>query len=747
MDVKLLVSQMTLEEKAGLCSGKDFWRSKPVERLGIPSVMMTDGPHGLRKQGEGGDHLGLQFSVAATCFPAACATACSFDEAMLFELGTALGEECLAEGVSIILGPGLNIKRSPLCGRNFEYFSEDPYLSGKLAAAHVRGVQSKDVAACPKHFAANNQENRRFSQDSIVDERTLREIYLSGFEMVVKQSAPWTIMSSYNRLNGEYVGRDRRMLTQILREEWGFDGFVVSDWGGANGRVACLKAGLELEMPFSGGFTDAQIVEAVNAGELDADVLDCACERLLKVFLKTRKDQAQAPANKLDDHDALATEIAARSAVLLQNDGVLPLSPGDKVCFVGEFFEKPRYQGGGSSHIHAYKVTSAREALPDAPYAKGFAAEGDVRNEALEQEAFALAEGYDVCVVFAGLPEQYESEGFDRESMDMPANQVLVIEKLVAMGKKVVVVLHHGAPVAMDWAEGTAAILDMYLGGQACGRAAAQLLYGESNPSGKLAETIPLKLSDTPTYPWYNKDGNSAPYREGIFVGYRHYDVREMAVRYPFGHGLSYTCFEYSELTLDRERTDGELTVSVKVTNTGSVAGAEIVQLYVAAPKTELSRAVQELKGFGRVELAPGETKVVEMKLCRRAFAYYNEVAADWFVEPGEYEIRVGQSSRKIELRAKVAVESKDALPLDVTPDTMLGELMRYPQVAAMFQQMMSKSPLGAAMPKAGESDETGLGNMFQQMIKYMPLRSLVMMGVSPQQLQGIIMQIRSVVG
>ena len=743
MNCKELVAKMTLEEKAGLCSGKDFWQTKAIERLGIPSVMLTDGPHGLRKQAIVSDHLGLQQSVPATCFPAACATGSSYDEALLEEMGQALGDECEAESISALLGPGLNIKRSPLCGRNFEYFSEDPYLSGKMAAAHVRGVQSKNVAACPKHFAVNNQENRRFSQNSIVDERTLREIYLAGFEAVVKESNPWTMMSSYNRVNGEYASRNHRLLTEILRDEWGFDGFVVSDWSATNDRVRCLAAGMELEMPNSGGFTDKEIIAAVSAGTLDEAVLDLACERLLGVILKTRKDEVPAPANKLDAHDDLAAHIAAESAVLLENDGTLPLCDGADVCFVGEFFEKPRIQGGGSSHINAYKITSAREMLPDAPYAKGFMAEAEVCDETLEGEAIALAKAHAVCVVFAGLPDLFESEGYDRSHMELPANQNQLIGKLIDAGVKVVVVLHHGSPVGMPWAKEVSAVLDMYLGGQACGRAAVELLFGKRNPCGKLAETFPLKLSDTPCYPWYNKDADDVSYHEGIFVGYRYYDIKQMDVRYAFGYGLSYTSFEYADLTLDREQTDGELRVSVRVSNVGNVAGKEIVQLYVAAPRTGISRAEKELKGFAKVQLAPGESKVVEIVLDRRAFAYYNVAAKDFFVEAGEYQILIGKSSREIVLCAGVRVESADKLPLEVSRDTLLGDLMKYPQVAMMFQAMMSQSPLGAV----AQDKESGLATMFQRMIRYMPLRALSTMGVSPEQLQGIIAQIKGMIG
>ena len=742
MDIKQLVAQLTLEEKAGLCSGLDFWHTKPVDRLGIPSIMMTDGPHGLRKQNEQSDHLGIRKSVPATCFPAACATACSFDVDLIESLGRALGEECNAEGISLLLGPGLNIKRSPLCGRNFEYFSEDPLLSGAMATAHVKGVQSKNVAACPKHFAANNQENRRFSQDSSVDERTLREIYMSAFETVTKEAKPWTFMCAYNSVNGEFAARNHRLLTDILRDEWGFDGFVVSDWGATNDRVRCLAAGMDLEMPASGCHTDKQIVAAVNDGKLDMAILDTACERLLEVTLRTRADQAERPQNLLDAHDDLAARIAAESAVLLKNDGMLPLQTDLKVCFIGEFFECPRIQGGGSSHVNAHKITTARELLPDAPYAKGFSIDTDAPDDALEQAAIDMAKQYGACIVFAGLPDAYESEGYDREHIELPENQNRLIGKLCELGAKVAIVLHNGSPIALPFADKANAILEMYLGGQSCGRAAVELLYGQRNPCGKLAETFPLKLTDTPCHPWYNREGDDVIYHEGIFVGYRHYDARALDVRYPFGHGLSYTRFEYSDLNLSAGKAPGEMVVSFNIKNTGARPGKEIAQLYISAPKGSMPRAEKELKGFKKVSLNPGESTTVEITVDRRAFSYYQVKANAWFVEPGDYQILIGKSSRDIVLQGHAAIESTDKLKLDVSADSLLGDLMQHPQVAAMMMAMLKQSPLGAA----SQDTESGLGTMFQKMFQYIPLRSISMVGMSPEQLQGLVMKIKSIV-
>ena len=609
-DVKAIIKEMTLEEKAGMCSGKDFWHLKGVERLGIPEVMVSDGPHGLRKQAAEADHLGLNESIQAVCFPTACATACSFDRDLLEKMGERIGDECQAEDVSVILGPAVNIKRSPLCGRNFEYFSEDPYLASQMAASHIKGVQSKNVGTSIKHFAANNQEHRRMSCSSEVDERTLREIYLAAFETAVKEGKPDTVMCSYNRINGEFASENHWLLTEVLRDEWGFEGYVMSDWGAVNDRVKGLKAGLELEMPGSGGHTDKEIAEAVKKGELDEAVLDRAVERILNIVFKFADNRQEGKFDKEEDHK-LAAKIEAESMVLLKNEDILPLSAqGKKIAFIGKFAEAPRFQGGGSSHIHSFKTTSALEAVKDVAqvtYAQGYDVKEDVVDQAMLDQAVQTAKEADAAVIFAGLPDAFESEGYDRSHMRMPQCQNTLISEIAKVQENVVVVLHNGSPVEMPWADQVKGILEAYLGGQAVGQAEVDVLFGKVNPSGKLAETIPFKLSDNPSYLNFPGDGQIVEYKEGVFVGYRYYDAKEMPVRYPFGHGLSYTTFAYSDLQLsaDRIKDTDTLKVTLKVKNTGDRAGKEIVQLYVADKTGSAGRPVKELKNFVKVELQP----------------------------------------------------------------------------------------------------------------------------------------------
>ena len=643
-DVKAIIREMTLEEKAGMCSGKDFWHLKGVERLGIPEVMVSDGPHGLRKQAEEADHLGLNESIKAVCFPTACATACSFDRDLLEEMGERIGDECQAEDLSVILGPAVNIKRSPLCGRNFEYFSEDPYLASQMAAAHIKGVQSKNVGTSIKHFAANNQEHRRMSCSSEIDERTLREIYLAAFEIAIKEAKPDTVMCSYNRINGEFASENHWLLTEVLRDQWGFEGYVMSDWGAVNDRVKGLKAGLELEMPGSGGNTDKEIVEAVKSGELEEAVLDRAVERILNIVFKFTDNRQEGKFDLEEDHK-LAAKIAGESMVLLKNEGVLPLpAQGKKIAFIGKFAETPRFQGGGSSHINSFKITSALEAVKEVAevtYAQGYDVKEDVIDQAMLDQAVETAKEADVAVIFAGLPDAFESEGYDRTHMRMPDCQNTLISEIAKVQENVVVVLHNGSPVEMPWADQVKGILEAYLCGQAVGQAEVDILFGKVNPSGKLAETIPYKLSDNPSYLNFPGDGQKVEYKEGVFVGYRYYDTKEMPVRYPFGYGLSYTTFEYSDLQLssDKIKDTDKLKVTLKVKNTGNRAGKEIVQLYVADKTGAASRPVKELKNFVKVELQPQEEKTVEMELDKRSFAWYNTDIHDWYAASGEYEI------------------------------------------------------------------------------------------------------------
>ena len=737
MDIKAIVSQMTLEEKAGLCSGLDFWHTKPVERLGVPAVMVSDGPHGLRKQDLQADHLGMNESIKAVCMPAACATAASFDRELIGQMGRAIGSSCQHEELSVVLGPAVNIKRSPLCGRNFEYFSEDPYLAGEMSAAYIAGVQSQNVGTSIKHFAANNQEHRRMSSSSNIDERTLREIYLPAFEISVKKSQPWTVMCSYNRLNGTYASEHPWLLTEVLRDEWGFEGYVMSDWGAVSNRVAGLAAGLDLEMPASGGINDAKIVEAVKNGQLDEAILDRAVERILTInyrYLENAKPET--PWDKEADH-LLSAKIAGECMVLLKNeDGILPLSREDDVAFIGEFAEKPRYQGGGSSHINSFKKTSALEAAEGlkVTYARGYNADADEATDEMIAEAVEAARKAKVAVVFAGLPDAYESEGYDRPHMGMPACQNRLIEAVAQANPNTVVVLHNGSPVEMPWLPKVKAVLEAYLGGQAVGIATVRILYGDVNPSGHLAETFPVKLSDNPSYLYFGGEGNEADYREGVFVGYRYYDRKDMDVLFPFGHGLSYTTFAYSNLRLSAQRiTDQDtLTATVTVTNTGSRAGKTVVQLYVGDPVSSVFRPVRELKGFEKVELQPGESKDVSFTLCKRAFAYWNTQLHDWYVESGEFTIEIGQSSRSIDVSAPVQVDSTVRLPRHYTMDSIVMDIMADPKAAAIVQPLVS-AILKTFSPGDGQDSDVAKEavseDMTMAMIQYMPLRGILSFG------------------
>ena len=584
---------MTLEEKASLCSGLDFWHTKGVERLGIPSEMVSDGPHGLRKQDDKADHLGINDSIQAVCFPAGCATASSFNRELVTKLGETLGEECQAENVSTILGPAMNIKRSPLCGRNFEYYSEDPLVSTEMAGALVHGVQSKHIGTSPKHFMANNQEYHRLTSSSEMDERTMREIYLASFEGMVKKEKPWTIMNAYNKLNGTYLCENKEMLTDVLRKEWGFDGYVMTDWGAMNDRVEALKAGCNLEMPSCEGATDVEIVAAVQDGTLDESVLDKSCEEYLNVIFKYEENRDKNAVFQHEKDHETAREIEEECIVLLKNeDALLPLSADKKVAFIGKYAEEPRYQGGGSSHINSFKTESAMDAVEflatvkkeNITFAKGFDDVEDKVDEALAAKAVEAAANADVAVIFAGLPDSFESEGYDRKHLGMPNCQNALIEAVAEAQPNTIVVLHNGAPIEMPWLGKVKAVLEAYLGGQAVGGAVVNVLYGNANPSGRLAETFPLRIQDTPCYLNYGGEHDKSVYSEGVFVGYRYYTSKEMEVLFPFGYGLSYTTFSYGNLTVDKKefKESEKLLVSVDVTNTGACTGKEVVQLYVA---------------------------------------------------------------------------------------------------------------------------------------------------------------------
>lgn len=734
--IKELVAQMTLEEKAAMCSGADFWHTEAVERLGIPASMLSDGPHGLRKQDQEGDHLGVNESIKAVCFPAGCGTAASFNRELLVEMGKTLGDECQAEGVSVILGPAVNIKRSPLCGRNFEYYSEDPFVASEMAGALIHGVQSRNVGTSIKHFLANNQETRRMSCDSRVDERTLHEIYLAAFEGAVKKEKPWTVMCSYNKINGTYAAQNHQYLTETLRDQWGFDGYVVSDWGAVNNRVEDLKAGLDLEMPGSNGANDKLIVGAVLSGELDVNVVNEAVERILNIVFRYEENRDKnAVFDKDKDHE-MARRVAEETIVLLKNEDVLPLSGQQKVAFIGKYAKKPRYQGGGSSHINSHKITSALDAAADMKnitYAQGFDDAEDVTDEKLLAEAVEAARNADVAVIFAGLPDKFESEGFDRKHMAMPNCQNELIEKVAAVQPNTVVVLHNGSPVEMPWINQVKGVVEAYLGGQAVGGAVCDILFGKVNPSAKLPETFPIRLEDNPSYLSYIGEGDMVEYREGIFVGYRYYDKKKMDVLFPFGYGLSYTTFMYSNLTVDKEQmkdTD-TLRVTVDVTNTGSVAGKEVAQLYVADRESTVIRPVKELRDFAKVELAPGETKTVTFTLDRRAFAYYSVRIHDWYVETGAFDIMIGKSSRDIVLTKTVTVESTVKLPFVYTTDTTIGDVKKDPKAWEIVKGIMSKGLFGEEQGNSeGESAAEAMSQeMNDAMIEYMPLRGPISFG------------------
>ncbi|MEC4768965.1 glycoside hydrolase family 3 C-terminal domain-containing protein [Halomonas sp. CUBES01] len=731
------LAAMTLEEKAALCSGQDFWTTRAIEHLDVPALMLSDGPHGLRKQpdGPGADHAGLLDSVPATCFPTAAGLASSWDTALLTTLGEALGDEAQSEGVDVVLGPGTNIKRSPLCGRNFEYFSEDPLLSSRLASAHIQGVQAKGVGASLKHFAANNQEHRRMSVDARIDERALREIYLASFEEAVKQAEPWTVMCAYNRVNGPYCSEHARLLSEILREEWGFDGVVVSDWGAVNERVAGLEAGLELEMPGSGDTRTREIVAAVEQGRLDEAVLDRAVERLLRLIQRTSTRRRPESRVDLDDHHQLARRIARESMVLLKNEGALPLAAGQRVAVIGEFATRPRFQGGGSSHVNPYRVDTPLDAMQargeQVDYAQGVAIDRDDIDQALLDEAVKCAQNAEVAVLFLGLPERYESEGYDRQHLDMPANQHALIEAVHAVQPNIVVVLANGSPVTMPWLAKASAVLEAYLGGQAMGVAVTDLLFGDASPCGKLAETFPQRLEDTPCHLDFPGTGDVVNYSEGIFVGYRYVEAKRMAPLFPFGHGLSYTTFEYQDLTLSSRAmsADETLEVQVAVTNTGRRAGKEIVQLYISDHSRTLPVAPKALRHFAKVYLVPGASTTLRFTLSRRDFAYFDVERNAWRVPSGQFVVRIGASSADIRLSQSLQVRGDAPTVPHLDRNTLVGDLEGFPALKQTLRDelasLASQSPLLTALAEE-PADEAQGDEMIAAMLRYMPLRSLV---------------------
>lgn len=699
MDIKKIISEMTLEEKASLCSGRDFWHTKAVKSQNIPEIEVSDGPHGLRKQQLADDHLGNSESIKAVCFPTACATAASFDRALLTKMGKAIGNECQAEGIATVLGPAVNIKRSPLCGRNFEYFSEDPYLATELAGAQIKGVQSKNVGTSIKHFLANNQEYRRLTSSSNIDERTLREIYLAAFEGAVKNAKPWTVMCSYNRINGLHASENKRYLTNVLRDEWGFDGVVMSDWGAVYHRAAGLEAGLDLEMPGSFGVNDREIVKAVRNGELSENVVDRAVERILKWIDRYEQHKDKAAKWDKDADNELAGKIEEECAVLLKNeDGILPLDKNDSMAFIGRFATEPRFQGGGSSHINAFKITSVKDAAAgkgnDIVYAEGYPLDDDKPDRTLISKAVSAAKKCDVAVIFAGLPDSFESEGYDRTHMRMPDCQNELIEEVAKVQPNTVVVLNNGSPVEMPWIDRVKGVMEMYLGGQNVGTAEYDLLFGKANPSGRLPETFPLRMEDNPSYLNFPGEGDEVDYREGIFVGYRYYDKKRLPVLFPFGHGLSYTTYKYSNFKVSKRRikdTD-TLEVSLDVTNIGRMPGREAVQIYVAPVSGKAVRPVRELRGFEKVSLRAGETKTVTFQLGKRAFAYYSTSIGGWYVESGDYNIEAAASSRDIRFAKKVTVESTAVIRKVFSENSTYSDFMNDPELMKIIKPVLDSA-------------------------------------------------------
>ena len=730
-----LVAEMTLEEKCSMLSGSDFWHTQPIPRLGIPAVMVSDGPHGLRKQDDKGDHLGINDSIKAVCFPTACASTASFDRDLMRTIGERIGEQCQHEQVGVNLGPAINIKRSPLCGRNFEYMSEDPYLAGELAVSLIQGTQSKNVGVSVKHFAGNNQEHRRMSSDSVIDERTLREIYLPAFEAACKRGKAWTFMCSYNRLNGEYASQHRWLLTDLLRNEWGFDGYVMSDWGAVSDRIKGVAAGLDLEMPSSGGINDNLVLEAVKAGRLSEQDVDTCVERILTIsqryLMNARPD---TPWDKDADHD-LAGKLGADCMVLLKNeDAILPLKAEEKVLIVGEFAAKPRYQGGGSSHINSFKVTSLLDALSgmdNISYSQGYRIDTPETVPDLLEAARKAAAEADKVVIVAGLPDSFESEGYDRTHMRMPEGQEQLIAEIARVNPRTVVLLYNGSPIEMPWIDAVKGVVEGYLGGQNLGNANRAVLFGEVNPSARLPETFPLRLEDTPCFLSYGGEKNTAVYSEGVFVGYRYYTAKKQPVLFPFGYGLSYTRFEYSNLSLSSDSIPDTdvLTVSVDVTNTGSVDGKEVVQLYVADRESSVFRPVRELKGFEKVFLKAGETRTVTFTLDKRSFAYWNTEIHDWFVETGIFDIQICRDAETVLLSAPVTVTGTTRVPVHYDLNSIMLDIMQDPKAYAVIRSAMQQGMSALSNQDQETSDaanEAITEEMNLAMMNYMPLRGML---------------------
>jgi beta-glucosidase len=758
--IQSILAQMTLEEKAALCTGASSWTTTAVEHLGVPEMLVSDGPHGVRRVPD--VHGMANKSLPATCFPTASCLASTWDVDLIRRMGEALAEECIALKVDVLLGPGANMKRSPLGGRNFEYFSEDPYLAGEMAASLINGVQGKGVGTSLKHYAANNQEFQRFTINTKVDERTLREIYLPAFEKAVKQAHPWTVMCAYNKLNGEYCSEHHDLLTDILKKEWGFEGLVVSDWGAVRDRVAALKGGLDLEMPGPQDRRVKAVVEAVRSGELDEAVLDEAVRRILGIVFKAQETPKTGTFD-VDEHHNLAHKIAAEGMVLLKNDGILPLKGQQHIAVIGRAAENAHFQGGGSSHINPtrvavpFKELQARAGDAEVTYAEGYPADNSFRQTMIDQ-AVSLARSADVAVLYIALPTFKESEGYDRTDLDLTGQQIALIKAVSRIQPRTIVVLNNGAPVAMsEWIDGVSAVLEAFMMGQAGGAAIADVLFGKINPSGKLAETFPLKLSDTPAHLNWPGGAGEVRYGEGLFIGYRYYDARQMPVLFPFGHGLSYTTFAYSNPRVSAKSfkdVDG-VTVTVDVTNTGSLAGKEIVQVYVHDQKSGLVRPEKELKGFAKVDLQPGETRSVSIFLDFRAFAYYHPEYRQWITETGDFDLLIAASATDIRQSLSVTLESTLSLPCILDKESTIREWMADPRGKAVFGPFYANMEATARkMFGGGDNERYGtestIGMDIMEMFNDMPLVSVLMfqkdaLPMYPEDMvAGMLMQVHS---
>ncbi len=730
-DVRSIVQQMTLEEKAALCTGATAWTTTAIERLGVPDLWVSDGPHGLRRLAKA-DEMGSE-SLPATCFPTASCTASSWDRDLLGQLGEALAEEALALGVGVILGPGVNMKRTPVCGRNFEYFSEDPYLAGELAASFINGVQGKGVGTSLKHYAANNQEYQRMTMSSEVDERTLREIYLPAFEIAVKKAQPWTVMCSYNKINGIYGSEHYNLLTEILKDEWGLEGLVVSDWGAVHDRVEALRGGLDLEMPGPRPRRVQDVIDAVRGGALDEAVLDEAARRILRIVLKAAEtlkgkefDQAA--------HHSLARRIAGEGMVLLKNDGILPLKGVPRIAVIGRAAQEPHFQGGGSSHINPTQVDVPLVELEklaggaQITFSEGYPPDDSSRAD-LITAATAAARAAEVALLYIALPTYKESEGYDRADLDLTGQQVALIKAVTAVQPRTVVILNNGSAITMsDWLHGAAAVLEAWMMGQAGGGAIADVLFGVVNPSGKLAETFPLRLADTPAYINYPGGHGQVRYGEGIFIGYRYYDMKEQPVLFPFGYGLSYTTFAYGapRVSAASFRDVDGVTVSVDVTNTGPVAGKEVVQVYVRDRAANLVRPPKELKGFAKVSLQPGETKTVTIPLDFRAFAYYHPAYAQWITEDGTFDILVGASAADIRGTVTVELQSTLNLPSVLNRDSTLRDWLNDRRGRVVFGPMYQQMQAEMARVLAGGEEDSSIGMDASNFLMDMPLLGML---------------------